>query len=87
MTMERKEAKGFYDGEKYTKVEEGDMDPSENQIITLTCFPTFSGTQPLKDFLNKRARIVQPSTRRHASGLDSLGAQRALLELQRPPGS
>lgn len=61
MTMERKEAKGFFDGEKYTKVEEGDIDPSENQVITLTCFPTFSGTQPLKNFLNHVRGFSNPA--------------------------
>lgn len=51
MTMERKQAKNVYNGENFVKVEEGDVDPTVAQNITLTCFPTFRGAKPLKDLL------------------------------------
>lgn len=53
MTMERKAATMVEDDSgKLTKIEACDADPSLLQKITLTCFPTFCGTEPIKEFLD-----------------------------------
>jgi chaperone BCS1 len=52
MTLLRKEATTVEDADgKFTKVEAGEADPTKTQNITISCFPTFRGTEPIKEFL------------------------------------
>lgn len=52
-TMERTAPTAIQDDNgAYHKVEPEMMDPTKPQNITLSCFPTFNGTQPIKDFLD-----------------------------------
>jgi len=53
MTLLRKEATVVEDADgKFTKVEAGEADPTKRQNITISCFPTFRGTEPIKEFLD-----------------------------------
>jgi len=53
MTLLRKEATYVEDGDgKFQKVEAGEADPTKSQNITISCFPTFRGTEPIKEFLD-----------------------------------
>lgn len=45
----------------YHKVDAKDLDPTIPQNITLSCFPTFNGTQPIKDFLDHVRGFATPS--------------------------
>jgi chaperone BCS1 len=52
MTLLRKEATLVEDADgKFQKVEAGEADPTKRQNITISCFPTFRGTEPIKEFL------------------------------------
>lgn len=54
MMLERKEAAHREDGDgKLIKVEAGQADPTQRQNITLTCFPTLRGAEPIKEFLDQ----------------------------------
>ncbi|KAM0702314.1 hypothetical protein Q7P35_011224 [Cladosporium inversicolor] len=53
MTLLRKEATLVEDADgKFQKVEAGEADPTKKQNITISCFPTFCGTEPIKEFLD-----------------------------------
>lgn len=53
MTLMRKEATVVEnDDGKLLKVEPGEADPTKRQNVTITCFPTFRGTEPIKELLN-----------------------------------
>ena len=53
MTLLRKEATVVEDADgKFQKVEAGEADPTKRQNITISCFPTFRGTEPIKEFLD-----------------------------------
>lgn len=52
MTLERKEATVVQDEDgKITQIEAGECDPEKLRNLTLTVFPTFRGTEPIKKFL------------------------------------
>lgn len=53
MTLLRKESTVVEDADgKFQKVEAGEADPTKRQNITISCFPTFRGTEPIKEFLD-----------------------------------
>ena len=49
-TLTRKEGATVENG-KHVKLAAGEGDPTQSQNFTLTCFPTFRGTAPIKEFL------------------------------------
>ncbi|KAM0692057.1 hypothetical protein Q7P36_008258 [Cladosporium allicinum] len=52
MVLTRREASGTMEDGQFVKLAAGEGDQTRAQNFTLTCFPTFRGTAPIKDFLD-----------------------------------
>jgi chaperone BCS1 len=63
MVLIRKEGSGEVDEDgKFVKLQTGEGDPTQPQNFTLTCFPTFRGTAPIKEFLNSVRDFGRPKS-------------------------
>ena len=60
MTLVRSERTGEVQDGKFVKFAAGESDPTKSQNFTLTCFPTFRGTEPIQEFLNHVRHFSKP---------------------------
>jgi chaperone BCS1 len=60
MTLVRSERTGELQDGKFVKFAAGESDPTKSQNFTVTCFPTFRGTEPIQEFLNHVRHFSKP---------------------------
>jgi chaperone BCS1 len=60
MTLVRSERTGEVQDGKFVKFAAGESDPTKSQNFTLTCFPTFRGTEPIQEFLKHVRHFSKP---------------------------